>query len=46
MITYILYCTVSELLQINGQILAFDRYYTVVQGERLNSGPRKLAPRN
>jgi len=31
--------TVSELLQIIGQILAFDRRYTLVQGEPLNSGP-------
>jgi len=44
--SYILSRTVSELLQIIGQILAFNRRHTLVQGELLNSGPRNLASRN
>ena len=47
-LTYILSCTISKLLQIIGQICTFDRRYvfnTVVQGEPLNSGPWSLALR-
>ena len=33
----------SELLQIIGQVFAFDRGYTLVQGQPLNSGPRNLS---
>ena len=38
--------TVSELLQIIGQIFAVDMRYTLVQGDLLNSGPRNVASRN
>jgi len=34
--------TVSELLQISGQIFAFDRGYTLVHTETINSGLRNL----
>jgi len=50
MLTYILSRTISKLLQIIGQIRAFDRgvplFDTLVLGEPLNSGPRNLASRN
>jgi len=38
-ILYILSFAVSELFNIIGQILAFDRRQTFVQGEHLNSKP-------
>jgi len=42
-ITYIRRRTVSKLLQIIGQICAFDMAYTLVLGESLNSEPRNVA---
>ena len=48
--SYILCRTVSKLLQIVGQIFAFDRgvpvFITLLRGEPLNLGPRNLASRN
>jgi len=44
-LTYIISCTISKLLQIIGQICAFDRgshFNTLIWGEPLNSGPRKF----
>ena len=47
LLTYILFRTVSKLLQIIGQICTFDRgvplFDTLVRGEPINSGPRNLA---
>jgi len=44
--TYVLSRTVSELLQLIGQIFAFDRGYTYVKGEPINSASWNLASRN
>jgi len=49
-LTYILSLTVPKLLQIVGQICAFDGgtslLNTLVRGELLNLGPRNLSSRN
>jgi len=42
--TYILFCTVSKLLQVIGQLFAV--FNTLIWGEPLNSGPRYLTSRN